>query len=71
MSKLAALGTFLCTTLWVNNAYAFCILGLCIGGGGGDGGASPAPELDGPGALSAAALVICVGAIVYRRLHRR
>lgn len=73
MRKFAATISFLSAALWANSAYALCILGICFGGGGGDGGggASPAPEIDGAGALSAAVLVVSVGALVYRRLNRR
>ena len=73
MRKFAVAVPFLLATLWANSAYAFCILGICIGGGGnGDGGgASPAPEIDGAGALSAAVLIVSVGSLVYWRLNRR
>lgn len=72
MTKLSAISAFLCATLWVNSAYAsICILGICLGGGGSGGDVSPAPELDGPGSLSAIALVVCIGAIAYRHLYRR
>jgi hypothetical protein len=72
MRKLAVTISFLTATLWANSAYALCIFGICFGDGGdGGGGASPAPEIDGAGALSAAVLVVSVGALVYRRLNRR
>ena len=74
MVKLvAAVTSFICTALWANAASAFCILGICLGdgGGGGDGGASSAPEIDGPGGLAAIALLISVGAVAYRALQRR
>ena len=71
MVKLvAAVTSFICTALWANPASAFCILGIFLGDGGG-GGASSAPEIDGPGGLAAIALLISVGAVAYRALQRR
>jgi hypothetical protein len=70
MKRLAVTISFLTATLWANSAYALCIFGFCFDGGAG-GGTSAAPEIDGAGALSAAVLVVTVGALVYRRLNRR
>jgi hypothetical protein len=73
MRRLAVTISFLTAALWANSAYAaICIFGVCLGGGGDSGGGtSAAPEIDGAGALSAAVLVVTVGALVYRRLNRR
>ncbi|WP_409561154.1 hypothetical protein [Hyphomicrobium sp. MC8b] len=65
----AALATFAVAMLWANSAFAFCIGPWCFGGdGGGGGGPAPAPEIDGPASLTAVALLISVGAIVYRKM---
>ena len=71
VKMVAAVTSFVCTAFWANAASAFCIFGICIGAVGGGGGASSAPEIDGPGGLAAIALLICVGAVAYRALQRR
>ncbi|HML28242.1 MAG TPA: hypothetical protein PKE16_05275 [Hyphomicrobium sp.] len=74
MSKIkTALAAFSVAMLWANSAFAFtfCIGPICFGGpdGGGGSGPAPAPEIDGPASLTAVALLIGVGAIVYRKLR--
>ncbi len=65
MARLTtALTSFFCAALWANNAFAFH--NPWSGGGG-----TPAPEIDGSGALMAIALLVSVGAIVYRGLRRQ
>lgn len=64
-----ALATFAVATLWANSAFAFCIGPICFGPPAGGGGSpAPAPEIDGPASLTAIALLISVGAIVYRKM---
>jgi hypothetical protein len=61
-----AIAAFSIAMLWANNAFAFCLF-FC--GGPGGGGSTPAPEIDGAGGLPAVALLLSVGAIVYRKLR--
>lgn len=64
-----AVAAFSVAMLWAGNAFALCLGSFCIGPpSGGGGGPAPAPEIDGPASLSAIALLISVGAIVYRKL---
>lgn len=65
-----AVAAFSVAMLWASNAFAFCIGPICFGppGGGGGGGPTPAPEIDGPASLTAVALLISVGAIIYRKM---
>ncbi len=65
-----ALATFTVAMLWANSAFAFCFGPFCFGPPGGGGGTpAPAPEIDGPASLTAVALLISVGAIIYRKLR--
>ena len=64
----AAVAAFSVGILWANDAFAFCIGPICFGPPSGGGGPAPAPEIDGPASLTAIALLISVGAIVYRKL---
>lgn len=68
MLKLkTAVAAFSVAMLWASNAFAFCIGPICFGSPGGGSGPAPAPEIDGPASLTAVALLISVGAIVYRK----
>ncbi|HVZ05407.1 hypothetical protein [Hyphomicrobium sp.] len=69
--RLGAFFTFLYAALWANSAWATCYFGFICLPGGGHGGPSPAPEIDVSGAFAAAAVLIAVGAIAYRRLRAR
>lgn len=66
-----ALAAFSVGMLWANSAFAyFCIGPICFGvPDGGGSGPAPAPEIDGPASLTAVALLIGVGAILYRKLR--
>jgi hypothetical protein len=66
--KLGATVLFLVTTLWAQNALAFCFLGFGDCGGGGGGGA--VPEMDATGALAVLALLGGLVTIFYRRARR-
>ena len=37
VKMVAAVTSFICTAFWANAASAFCIFGICMGGGGGVG----------------------------------
>jgi hypothetical protein len=65
-----ALSAIVISSLWATQAYAICFFGLGdCGGGGGGGDSGGAPEIDGPGALTAIALLLSVGVILYRKVR--
>ncbi len=69
LKRKTAIAAFSGAMLWASNAFAFCIGPICFGPpSGGGGGPAAAPEIDGPASLTAIALLISVGAIVYRKL---
>ncbi|MET0431436.1 MAG: hypothetical protein ABWZ86_03065 [Hyphomicrobium sp.] len=66
MKIRTAVAVFSVAMLWANDAFAFCLF-FC---GPPSPGPSAAPEIDGPGSLAAVALLMSVGAIVYRKLKQ-
>lgn len=60
----AATTALISSLLWTSNALAFG------GFGGGDGGAAANPEIDGPGGVMAVALLVSVGAMIYRKARK-
>ncbi len=71
-TKIKAAGTAL--VLWsfaVSEAAAFgSPWGGSGGGGGGFGGGHSAPEIDGPGGITAIALLVSAGLIAYNRFKK-
>jgi len=54
--------------LWSTNAFAAGVWG---GGGGSDGGGTASvPEIDGPGAGIAMALLVSLGVLIYRKAQK-
>lgn len=50
----------------------FIVIWHCVGGGTGDpGGPKPAPEINAASSIAAIALLLSIGAIVYRQLQER
>lgn len=74
MTKLTAgLASFVAASAWATSAFAGSICLPFVGcfdlPGGGSGGGS-APEIDGPGGVAAIALLVSIGAVLYRRYQR-
>jgi len=66
LTKLGmTISALLISAVWTNEAFAACYAG--IGDCGGDSGG--APEIDGPGALSAIAVLLSIGVILYRKVR--
>ncbi len=64
----AAIAGLTTSLLWSTNAFA---AGEWLPGGGDDGGgATSTPEIDGPGALIAVALLVSVGIMIYRKAQK-
>jgi hypothetical protein len=74
MRKLAAaISAVLAHAVWAQGAWAsICIpcTNICFGGGDGGGGGGNVPEIDGPGGLAMAALVVSVGMIFARKVWK-
>ncbi len=50
----------------------FIFVWHCVGGGSGDpGGPKGAPEINAASGVAAVALLLSIGAIVYRQMHER
>ncbi|MFT3731945.1 MAG: hypothetical protein QM780_11085 [Hyphomicrobium sp.] len=50
----------------------FIVVWHCVGGGSGDpGGPQPAPEINAAGSVAAIALLLSVGAIIYRQMQEQ
>ena len=64
----ATIAGLVASVLWTSNAFAVCSLGQLDCGGG--GAVAGAPEIDGPGALTAVALLVSLGAIIYRNARK-
>lgn len=72
-TKIAtAVGTFATALAFASNAFAGCILFICLPDGGGSAGGSPAaaPEVNATGAIPVLALLLCVGFVLFRRYRR-
>jgi len=73
----ATIAAFAITTLWTSETFAGCFFTDCNAGGGvvtppvTPPVAPPAhaPEIDGPGAFAAIALLLSLGVILYRRVR--
>ena len=64
----AAIAGLTTSALWSTNAFAACAFGVCDDGG--SGGATSTPEIDGPGAVMAVALLVSVGIMIYRKAQK-
>lgn len=64
----AAIAGLMISLLWSTNAFADCFFGVCRGGGGEGGG--EVPEIDGPGAIMAVALLVSLGVMIYRKAQK-
>lgn len=61
----AAIAGLTTSLLWSTSAFAW------TGDGGGDGGgAASTPEIDGPGAVMAVALLVSLGIMIYRKAQK-
>jgi len=49
----------------------FVVIWHCVGGPSDPGGPKPAPEINAASSVAAVALLLSIGAIVYRRLQER
>jgi hypothetical protein len=49
----------------------FAAVWNCVGGGGGNHGPAPVPEIDASNGFAAIALLLCTAVIVYRQLHQQ
>ena len=64
----AAIAGLMTSLLWSTNAFA---AGEWGGGGGSDGGGTASvPEIDGPGAIIAMALLVSLGVLIYRKAQK-
>ena len=63
----AAIAGLMTSVLWSTNAFAF---GTGGGGGGDGGGTASTPEIDGPGAVLAVALLVSLGVMIYRKAQK-
>ena len=59
----AAIAGLTTSVLWSTNAFA-------LGGYTGGDGAASLPEIDGPGAVMAVALLVSVGIMIYRKAQK-
>jgi hypothetical protein len=64
----AAIAGLTTSVLWYTNAFA---AGEWLPGGGDDGGGTAStPEIDGPGAVLAVALLVSLGVMIYRKAQK-
>ncbi len=63
----AAIAGLMTSVLWSTNAFA---AGEWGGGGDDGGGTASTPEIDGPGAVLAVALLVSLGVMIYRKAQK-
>ena len=63
----AAIASLMTSVLWSTNAFA---AGEWGGGGDDGGGTASTPEIDGPGAVLAVALLVSLGVMIYRKAQK-